>query len=156
MEAGRNGGGTGFSASAESRPLILADWCDAPSTTNAGAMAVPAVGGSAGRPLLGQRQVHPSAPRTQAACKGAGAKGVTFCNLADPEARRIACVVDINPAKQGKFVAGTGHPIVSPEQAVARGVTAALVLNPNYLTEVTEQLARRGARTAVFDLMRAA
>jgi SAM-dependent methyltransferase len=87
---------------------------------------------------------------------GAGAKGATFCNLADPDARRVACVVDINPAKQGKFVAGTGHAIVSPERAVALGVTSALVLNPNYVTEVEDRLARHGSPAAVFDLMRAA
>ncbi len=87
---------------------------------------------------------------------GAGAKGVTFCNLADPDGRRVAWVVDINPAKQGKFVAGTGHPIVSPEQALAQGMTAALVLNPNYVAEVAEHLARHGSRAAVCDLMRAA
>jgi hypothetical protein len=87
---------------------------------------------------------------------GAGAKGVTFCNLADPDARRIACVVDVNPAKQGKFVAGTGHPIVAPERAAAAGVTAALVLNPNYVAEVADGLARLGSRARVLDLMSAA
>jgi len=35
VEAGRSGGGTGFPELAESRPSILADWCDAPSTTGA-------------------------------------------------------------------------------------------------------------------------
>src|SRR5206468_766444 len=42
---------------------------------------------------------------------GAGAKGVTFCNLADPDRARLAGVVDVNPAKQGRFLPGTGHPI---------------------------------------------
>lgn len=86
---------------------------------------------------------------------GAGAKGVTFCHLADPAGERVACVVDINPAKQGKFVAGTGHPILSPEGAVARGVAKVLVLNPNYVTEVTDCLARHGSAAEVLDLMRA-
>lgn len=48
---------------------------------------------------------------------GAGAKGVTFCNLADPGCTRIAGVVDVNPAKQGKYLPGTGHAIVTPEAA---------------------------------------
>jgi SAM-dependent methyltransferase len=86
---------------------------------------------------------------------GAGAKGATFCNLADPDGRRIACVVDINPAKQGKYIAGSGHPIIAPEAAVSRGIAAALVLNPNYLGEVREALARHGSRAVVVDLMRA-
>jgi len=85
---------------------------------------------------------------------GAGAKGVTFCNLVDPDSKRIACVVDINPAKQGKYVAGTGHPILAPGQAVSEGIAAALVLNPNYVEEVAATLARHGSRAAVVDLMR--
>jgi SAM-dependent methyltransferase len=87
---------------------------------------------------------------------GAGAKGVTFCNLADPDAAGIACVVDVNPAKQGQFVAGTGHPIVAPEQLAAAGVASVLVLNPNYLEEIAAQLARLRVGAAVVDLMRAA
>lgn len=38
---------------------------------------------------------------------GAGAKGVTFLNLADPEAANVSCVIDVNPYKQGKFIPGT-------------------------------------------------
>lgn len=47
---------------------------------------------------------------------GAGAKGVTFLNLIDPERQRIACVIDINPNKQGHFIPGTGHPIVNYDE----------------------------------------
>jgi hypothetical protein len=82
---------------------------------------------------------------------GAGAKGATFCNLVDPECRLIACVIDVNPAKHGKFVAGTGHRILAPEQLDAEGVAAALVLNPNYVREISERLRRRGSRHAVID-----
>lgn len=78
---------------------------------------------------------------------GAGAKGVTFCNLVDAEAERIACVIDINPLKQGAHVPGTGHPIVGLDALVERAVTDALVLNPNYLDEC-----RRQGRERVPDL----
>jgi hypothetical protein len=83
---------------------------------------------------------------------GAGAKGVTFCNLADPGAGLLAGVVDVNPAKQGKFLPGTGHAIVPP--AAAAGARAVLVLNPNYVAEVAESLARLGSGAAVIDLSR--
>jgi hypothetical protein len=69
----------------------------------------------------------------------------------DPECRLIACVIDVNPAKHGKFVAGTGHRILAPEQLDAEGVAAALVLNPNYVREISERLRRRGSRHAVID-----
>jgi hypothetical protein len=71
---------------------------------------------------------------------GAGAKGVTYLNMVDPDGERIDCVVDVNPKKQGKFVAGTGHPIVSPEQMVARGVRGVLVMNPIYLDEIRKMI----------------
>jgi hypothetical protein len=66
---------------------------------------------------------------------GAGAKGVTLANLADPEARLVDCVVDLNPHKQGHYLPGTGHPIVAPSQLEPRGVKSAILMNPNYRQE---------------------
>jgi len=66
---------------------------------------------------------------------GAGAKGATFANLVDEQRELIDCVVDLNPAKQGNFVPGTGHPIVSYQDLRTRGVTAAILMNPNYREE---------------------
>jgi hypothetical protein len=94
------------------------------------------------------------APRGTVYVWGAGAKGVTFCNLADPDASRLAGVIDVNPAKQGKFVPGTGHTIVPP--AHATDAVAVLVLNPNYVAEVRADVTRRGSRAEVLDLMQEA
>jgi hypothetical protein len=71
---------------------------------------------------------------------GAGAKGVTYLNMVDPQGEMVDCTVDVNPKKQGKFVVGTGHLIVSPEQMVARGVRGVLVMNPIYLDEVRQMM----------------
>lgn len=84
---------------------------------------------------------------------GAGAKGVTFANLVDPGCESIACVVDVNPSKQGQFLPGTGHGIVSPEQLLASDVSTVLVLNPNYCEEISQFLRQRGSSIAVVDLM---
>jgi len=73
---------------------------------------------------------------------GAGAKGCTLTALVDPDASRIDSLIDINPGKQGCFVAATGHPILAPAQAFARGVRSALLMNPNYLNECRALLAR--------------
>jgi hypothetical protein len=70
---------------------------------------------------------------------GAGAKGVTLVNLADPARRLVACLVDINPNKQDRFVPGTGHPIVAPARLREQGVRDVVVTNPNYLAEVRVQ-----------------
>jgi SAM-dependent methyltransferase len=85
---------------------------------------------------------------------GAGAKGATFCDIVDPDGSRLAGVVDVNPAKQGRFIPGTGHPILSPEDAVARGIMTAVVLNPNYVSEVAALLRRLGSGASVRDLTR--
>ena len=74
---------------------------------------------------------------------GAGAKGVTFVNLIDPQAELIDCLVDLNPKKQGGFVAGTGHPIVGYRDLVWRGVSTAILMNPNYHDE-NESILREG------------
>jgi 2-polyprenyl-3-methyl-5-hydroxy-6-metoxy-1,4-benzoquinol methylase len=84
---------------------------------------------------------------------GAGAKGVTFAHLIDPECQRIACVVDVNPNKQGHFVPGTGHPIISQRDMEAYQVRSALVLNPNYLGEIEASLQKAGLEIRLIDMM---
>jgi SAM-dependent methyltransferase len=66
---------------------------------------------------------------------GAGAKGVTFVNLIDPDRKLIDCVVDLNPNKQGRYIPGTGHPIVNYREIASRGVRAVILMNPNYRDE---------------------
>lgn len=66
---------------------------------------------------------------------GAGAKGVTLANLIDPDQQLISYVIDLNPKKQGHYLPGTGHPIVSYQQAASKGVKNAILMNPNYYEE---------------------
>jgi len=67
---------------------------------------------------------------------GAGAKGVNFALLVDPEGTLFDHVVDINPAKQGLHLAGSGLPVISPAESIARKTTTYFVMNPNYLDEI--------------------
>jgi SAM-dependent methyltransferase len=82
---------------------------------------------------------------------GAGAKGATFANLIDPHCTLIDCVVDLNPNKQGRFVPGTGHPIVSPSDLQGRGVHNAVLMNPNYRDENLKLLAESGIQLNLID-----
>ena len=83
---------------------------------------------------------------------GAGAKGVTFANLADPEAELIDCVVDLNPNKQSGFLPGTGHAVVSPDELGRRHIRHAVLMNPNYRQENQALLDRMGLDIRLVDL----
>ena len=71
---------------------------------------------------------------------GAGAKGVTFCNLTDHMHKLINCVIDINPNKHGKYIPGTGHPIVNHSEIKSRDIKSIILMNPNYFDEVEKIL----------------
>jgi len=73
---------------------------------------------------------------------GAGAKGVTFVNIFDPQKKYIKGVVDINPCKQGKFVAKTGHSVIAPVNLAQQPNKCAviLLLNENYYSEIKNML----------------
>jgi hypothetical protein len=85
---------------------------------------------------------------------GAAAKGVTLANLIDPDGSLIACIVDINSNKQGKFLPGTAHPIVGPADIGALDVRTALITNPNYFEENSRIVRNAGLNLELVDLMR--
>lgn len=66
---------------------------------------------------------------------GAGAKGVTFTNIVDPNHEYIDCIIDLNPKKQEKYLVGTGHPIVSYRDITTRNIRNIILMNPNYYKE---------------------
>jgi SAM-dependent methyltransferase len=66
---------------------------------------------------------------------GAGSKGVTFLNTLENQ-DQIKYVVDINPHKQGKFVAGTGQEIVPPEFLQKLQPDVVILMNSVYMKEV--------------------
>ena len=68
---------------------------------------------------------------------GAGSKGVTFLNALETQGR-IAYAVDINPRKQGMYVAGTGQQIVPPEFLRDYQPDVVIVMNPVYEDEIRQ------------------
>jgi SAM-dependent methyltransferase len=97
------------------------------------------------------RKIRALAADEKVALWGAGAKGVTFANLIDSDRRLLDCIVDLNPRKQGHYVPGTGHPIVSPQDLIERGVTAAILMNPNYYQENLALLRDAGAKVRLLE-----
>lgn len=69
---------------------------------------------------------------------GAGSKGVTFLNMLDSAG--VECVVDVNPRKHGKFVAGAGHEIKSPQVLGGQPCDVILVANELYRSEIVKTL----------------
>jgi SAM-dependent methyltransferase len=77
---------------------------------------------------------------------GAGSKGVSYLtNLTNMGMTdEIEYAVDINPFKWGKFMAGTGQQIVSPEFLVEYRPDLVVAMNPIYLDEIRAQLESLG------------
>lgn len=74
---------------------------------------------------------------------GAGSKGVTFLNVAAGRSG-VEFVVDVNPHKQGRFVAGTGQQVLAPASLRSIGATDVIVMNPMYLDEVSSTIRSMG------------
>jgi SAM-dependent methyltransferase len=71
---------------------------------------------------------------------GAGSKGVTFANIFKNH-ESVEVLVDINPHKQGKFVPGTGQPIVDPVFLSSYKPDVVFLMNPLYRQEIAKRLA---------------
>ena len=67
---------------------------------------------------------------------GAGAKGVSFSLLTDPEGTLIDHLIDVNPGKQGRYLPGSGFPVISPIESARRKPRTIFVMNVNYLNEI--------------------
>ena len=74
---------------------------------------------------------------------GSGSKAVAYLTSLKIK-DEIEYVVDINPVKHGKFLAGTGHEIVSPDFLKAYQPDEVILMNPIYLDEVQADLTRMG------------
>jgi hypothetical protein len=55
----------------------------------------------------------------------------------------VAAVVDVNPHKHGRWLAGTGHRILGPDDLVAVRPDVVLVMNPIYVDEIRRDLESR-------------
>lgn len=72
---------------------------------------------------------------------GAAAKGNTLLNYCAVGPDDIAFVVDLNPAKQGRFLPGSKIPITSPDKLSVARPDYVLILPWNLRDEITEQIA---------------
>lgn len=75
-----------------------------------------------------------------AAIWGGASKGVIFALLMQRSGATIDTVIDINPAKHGKYLPATGLRVCSPDEGLRRLKPGAdiIVMNGNYLEEIKQ------------------
>ena len=71
---------------------------------------------------------------------GSGSKAVSYLTTLGVT-DEVQAVVDINPHKHGKFLAGTGHEIVAPEALRALKPDCVVIMNGIYTDEIRTNLA---------------
>jgi hypothetical protein len=89
--------------------------------------------------LQGLKQ-HNIKDQNSAAVWGGASKGVIFTLLKSRHNQMINVIIDINPAKQGKYLPASGLRVNSPEMALQmlpHGSTV-FVMNSNYLKEIKQ------------------
>lgn len=74
---------------------------------------------------------------------GSGSKGVSFLTTLGIR-DEVSHVVDINPYKHGKFMAGTGHEIVPPAALKEIKPDLVVAMNPIYVDEIQRDLDELG------------
>lgn len=79
---------------------------------------------------------------------GSGSKAVSYLTtlgIGD----QVHSVVDINPHKHGKFLAGTGHEIIAPDALKEIQPAHVLIMNPIYVDEITRDIHAMGLRPSI-------
>lgn len=87
-----------------------------------------------------QRGVTADITNGPVAVWGGASKGVVFSLLRSRLGRPVGMVIDINPAKQGKYLPATGIRVCSPAEGLAKLAAGAtiFVMNSNYLEEIKQ------------------
>lgn len=85
-----------------------------------------------------------AAQRESAVVWGAGSKGVMILNMIPEAQETVRHAVDINPRKQSRYIAGTGHPIVPPSHLVDVLPDTVVVMNANYKPEIRDRVYELG------------
>jgi SAM-dependent methyltransferase len=79
---------------------------------------------------------------------GAGSKAVAFLTTTGL-APEIEYLVDVNPYKAGKFLPGTGHSVIAPEQLRQYQPGVVVAMNPVYVDEIRQRLGAIGVSADV-------
>lgn len=87
-----------------------------------------------------ERLAREAAAGRRVALWGAGARAISFlCSV--PDATSVHCAIDINPARQGRYLPKVGLPVVSPDRIKTESIDLVIATNPNFANEIRTQLA---------------
>ena len=98
-----------------------------------------------------REELEAAAARGPVALWGSGSKAVSYLTTLGVS-DQVASVVDINPHKHGKFMAGTAHQIVAPDTLRELAPASVIVMNPIYLDEIRRDLSNMGLEPEVWAL----
>ena len=87
-----------------------------------------------------EKKVREDGGKYEVAVWGGASKGVIYSLLRERIGLPIDLIIDVNPAKQGKYIPVTGLKVYSPDQAMMKlkdGATV-YVMNSNYISEIKE------------------
>jgi hypothetical protein len=82
---------------------------------------------------------------------GSSSKCVSFLSTLNLDSE-IACVVDINPYRHGKFLPGSGKEIMSPQILKKHDPDVVIVMNPIYKNEICHMLDEMGLAPELISL----
>ena len=92
--------------------------------------------------LMDRFRLDTTSDSTQCIVWGGASKGVIYSLLRERAGFPVDRVIDINPAKQGKFLPATGLEVLSPEAGLDGVPKRSIinVMNPNYLDEIQKMV----------------
>lgn len=79
---------------------------------------------------------------------GGGSKGITFLNVMK-DLGSVEYMVDINPRKQGMYVAGAGQQVIGPDMLASYRPDVVIIMNPIYTDEIRGMLTARGIEAEI-------
>ena len=71
---------------------------------------------------------------------------LTFLNMF-PLKETVQYVVDVNPLRQGKYIPGTGHKVISPDQLKKEEPDLIIINNPTYEQEIKQHAYELGLKS---------
>jgi len=85
---------------------------------------------------------------------GAGGRGCNILNFCSLSKREVSAVIDTDPSKWGRYISGTGHPVIGPADIAGVSPKSVLVANSIYIPEIEAGVPAGAEIYSIQDLIR--